>query len=990
MKDMNANDLKKRLRKAALACTSAMTLFSSMLPGTAPFSPVPVSAAEGISVHTTGVNGAYEEMIQYKDADAGHIVYQIDADRFNLKNADLSSFTSSNDNFKMGTSPLIWNLDQMQTSPSIPKGRAIYYAGEMPVAFIDNDNGGIYRSKTIHPTGNCSIRWRNIVRGSDGQMYDLKMTVGIDDLIMYDWVWYYKVYNKDTFFFRREEYIDEIQRLNANVTDDKLLSYPEWFPDYRDVYMPDYWHTEYWPKRTTIVYDWPLQSDSNMNSRFMVTSPVAGFGMHANFTFQVLCHGSDTAAPEGKVLYGVSDLDAWSYGSVKGGQNAYAYYAEGVNLNAGIQNTYVNAVNGLAIYNNNKTYCRDNVTGDATHEGWNTGLTFLGDSTGFSFSSSDSLHASSLFDLPKDNQYSITASVSGMGTISPEGTGSYAENDFACYHIEADTDCIIESIAVDGKTIYRWDRNLTYTDADNRLVILDKGSAGHASAANFLFGRITADHKIQVSFRDEVMEQTWSVTTSCSPAGGGTIDSSIDAIKQGETCTIHYQPSGGWYVDQITADGTTVDADRNPLSYTFTNIRENHTLDVHYASGTVMTLQQKVSKATGGSSSDMNGMVVQPGTELKYTTAYENHTNRTANAVITAPIPAQTTLISVGSNGSSNNGTIRWNVDKISPGAAGEVSFTVRVKDDAASSGIETKSQAEVTIAGSDIFRVTSNTVSNHTPACSLTVSGTAGADSSKTTAALGQAMNYRISVRNTSDTSGTFTIRDKIPEGSSYIDSDGTYADGEVVWTLTLAPGEEREISLSLKAEKPGRYSHTFRVFCDNNPVDSVTMTNDVYAFYVDSALSDSRSSDSNKKLAGVGYLLKDSKGRYYRCDKNGNVSWEEENLATELFSDEDGNVLFSGMSPDTYTLVEKTTPTDYTPVNREITVSVEEGSYEQTVRMSHKRVIKLPSAGGSGILLILIMATGLTVAGFILDRRRKKINSQTIIKDMEKQDEA
>ena len=103
---MKTKDLKKRLRKAALACISAMTLFSSILPGTVPFSPVPVSAAERISVHSTGVSGAYEEMIQYKDADAGHIVYQIDADRFNLKNADLSSFTSSNDNFKMGTSPV--------------------------------------------------------------------------------------------------------------------------------------------------------------------------------------------------------------------------------------------------------------------------------------------------------------------------------------------------------------------------------------------------------------------------------------------------------------------------------------------------------------------------------------------------------------------------------------------------------------------------------------------------------------------------------------------------------------------------------------------------------------------------------------------------------------------------------------------------------------------------------------------------------------------
>lgn len=973
MKDMKTKDLKKRLRKAALACISAMTLFSSILPGTVPFSPVPVSAAEGISVHSTGVSGAYEEMIQYKDADAGHIVYQIDADRFNLKNADLSSFTSSNDNFKMGTSPLIWNLDQMQTSPSIPKGRAIYYAGEMPVAFIDNDNGGIYRSTTIHPTGNCSIRWRNIVRGSDGQMYDLKMTVGIDDLIMYDWVWYYKVYNKDTFFFRREEYIDEIQRLNANVTDDKLLSFPEWFPDYRDIYIPDYWHTEYWPKRTTIVYDWPLQSDSSMKTRSMVTSPVAGFGMHANFTFQVLCHGSDTAAPEGKVLYGISDLDAWSYGRVKGGQNAYAYYAEGVNLNAGIQNTYVNAGNGLAIYNNNKTYCRNNVTGDATHEGWNTGLTFLGNSTGFSFSSSDSLHASSLFDLPKDNQYSITASASGMGTISPEGTNAYAENDFTGYHIEADTDCIIERIAVDGKTIYRWDKNLTYADADNRLVILNYGSAGHASAANFLFGRIMTDHKIQVSFRDEVKEQTWSVTSSCSPAGGGTIDSSINAIKQGESCTIHYQPSGGWYIDQITADGTTVDADRNPLSYTFTDIRENHTLDVHYVNDTVMTLHQKVSDATSGAS-DIHGTTVQPGTELKYTASYKNNTNRTAAAVISAPVPAQTSLISIGNSGSYDNGTIRWNVDKISPGAAGEVSFTVRVKDDAASSGIETKSKAEVTIAGSDIFLVTSNTVSNHTPACSLTISGAAGDDSGKTVEALGQTMNYRISVRNTTDTSETFTIRDRIPEGSVYVDSDGTYANGEVVWTLTLAPGEEREISLSLKAENPGRYSHTFRIFCDNNPVDSVTLTNDVYAFHVDCSLSDSSSSDSSRKLAGVGFLLKDSKGRYYRMDKNGTVSWGEESLAAEQFSDEKGNVTFSGMSPGTYTLVEKTTPSGYTPVNQEITVSVEEGSYEQTVRMPHKSVIQLPSAGGPGILLFLIIAAALTVAGVIIDRKRKR----------------
>ena len=78
--------------------------------------------------------------------------------------------------------------------------------------------------------------------------------------------------------------------------------------------------------------------------------------------------------------------------------------------------------------------------------------------------------------------------------------------------------------------------------------------------------------------------------------------------------------------------------------------------------------------------------------------------------------------------------------------------------------------------------------------------------------------------------------------------------------------------------------------------------------------------------------------------------------------------------MSPGTYTLVEKTTPSGYTPVNQEITVSVEEGSYEQTVRMPHKSVIQLPSAGGPGILLILIIAAALTVAGVIIDRKRKR----------------
>ncbi|MGI6111503.1 MAG: SpaA isopeptide-forming pilin-related protein [Bilifractor sp.] len=963
--------IKKKFRTAMLAGVSAMTLLSSAMPTFTPFRPVPVSAAETISVHNSGVDGAFEEMIQYKNADADHIAYQIDASRFNLKNADVDSFTSSGDTFRLGTSPLIWDMDQMQSFPSIPRGRAIYYAGEMPTAFLDKEDGtSVYHSRTIHPSGNCSIKWRDIVRGSDGRLYDLKMTVGIDDLTMFDWVWYYKVYNKDTYFYRIDDYADDIKRRNANATDDKLLSFPEWFPDYRDTYMPDYWHTEFWPRRTTLVYDWPAQSGAAYQS--MVTSPVSGFGIHTNFTFQVLCPGSDTAAPEGKVLYGISDLDAWSYGKVKGGLNAYKYYAEGVNLNAGIHDTYVNAVNGLTIYNDNQTYCRDDVSGEATHEGWNTGLTFLGDSTGFSFSSSDSLHASSLFDLPKNNPYSITASATGMGTISPEGTTTYAENDFASYRIEASEGYIIESIAVDGHMIYRWDRDSAYTDTYHRLNLQKEGlSAGeHPARADFLFDRIVANHKIQVSFRIEEIEQRANITTTFAPQNGGTVDASLTGIKMGEERTIHYQPAVGWYIDQLRADGKTLDADEYPQSYTFTGISADHTLDVHFSNDPVLTLEQKVSNASKDDTADIQGMTVHYGTEMRYTATYKNTTNRSEDVVITAAIPSQTTLQTVDNKGSSGNGVIRWNIGKISPGTSGEVSFTVRVNDDATASSMESKFNADVTIAGSDVFHITSNTVSNHTPFCALTVADSEENNISGKTASLGQALKYRATLRNTSDVSKTFTIRSMIPEGSVYVASDGTYDKDkkEVTWSADLAPGGEKTVSLSVRAAKPGRYNAVFRVFCDSSLIDAVTAAYDIYVLHVDTF-----SSNSSKKLAGVGFLLKGSNGRYYHIDDSGQVTWVEESLASEQFSDENGKLTFSGIIPGKYTLMAKTVPTDYTPVDQALSVSVKEGSYEQTLQMPHKQIFQLPSAGGPGILLILIIAAALTVAGLLIGKKKK-----------------
>lgn len=63
----------------------------------------------------------------------------------------------------------------------------------------------------------------------------------------------------------------------------------------------------------------------------------------------------------------------------------------------------------------------------------------------------------------------------------------------------------------------------------------------------------------------------------------GTIDDNVYGIKNGENKKISYQPKSGYYLTEIKVDGKRIDISKYVNDYTFTNIKDNHIIEVVYA-----------------------------------------------------------------------------------------------------------------------------------------------------------------------------------------------------------------------------------------------------------------------------------------------------------------------------------------------------------------------------------------------------------------------
>ena len=198
----------------------------------------------------------------------------------------------------------------------------------------------------------------------------------------------------------------------------------------------------------------------------------------------------------------------------------------------------------------------------------------------------------------------------------------------------------------------------------------------------------------------------------------------------------------------------------------------------------------------------IDGMEVDKNDILHYTITYTNADDQAATVTITDTIPAHTAYVdgSADNDGIYESGKLTWTLE-LDAGETETVSFQVKVVD----TKITVVNQA-FALSGDNEYET--NIVRN--PVDEDIVTKNVFADANSTTSIDGKKVEkgdilyYTITYTNADDLAGKVTITDTIPEHTAYVDGSadngGTYADGELTWTLELAAGESKTVSFQVK----------------------------------------------------------------------------------------------------------------------------------------------------------------------------------------------
>ena len=127
-------------------------------------------------------------------------------------------------------------------------------------------------------------------------------------------------------------------------------------------------------------------------------------------------------------------------------------------------------------------------------------------------------------------------------------------------------------------------RTITYTPNDGyelkSVKVDDKDVDITKYPNNYEFKNVKEDHKIEVVYVKKEDPETYKITTQVT---NGKITDSITKIPSGDKRTITYTPNDGYQIKSITVDGKPVTiTDQNKNGYTFTDIKEDHTISVVY------------------------------------------------------------------------------------------------------------------------------------------------------------------------------------------------------------------------------------------------------------------------------------------------------------------------------------------------------------------------------------------------------------------------
>lgn len=149
--------------------------------------------------------------------------------------------------------------------------------------------------------------------------------------------------------------------------------------------------------------------------------------------------------------------------------------------------------------------------------------------------------------------FNLSASATGNGTISPNGTMSILQGNNQTYTITPNYGHDISSLLIDGVSV--------------------------ATTTSYTLSNVQADHTIDVTFAQNPSAPFFNIIAT---AGlHGTISSmGTTTIQQGNNQTYTITPDAGYDITSLTVDGV---ATTTSSTFTFSNINADHTIDATFA-----------------------------------------------------------------------------------------------------------------------------------------------------------------------------------------------------------------------------------------------------------------------------------------------------------------------------------------------------------------------------------------------------------------------
>jgi uncharacterized repeat protein (TIGR01451 family) len=192
---------------------------------------------------------------------------------------------------------------------------------------------------------------------------------------------------------------------------------------------------------------------------------------------------------------------------------------------------------------------------------------------------------------------------------------------------------------------------------------------------------------------------------------------------------------------------------------------------------------------------------VSPGATLTYTLNWSVGGNASAtNAVITDPIPANTTFVSADTGGAFASGTVTWNLGTKNPGDTGAVSVTVTVSNPLSNGTVLTNTGTFDTDQNDPVSDTVTTTVQS-APTLGLTKAA------NPTTVNPNQDIRYTVHWSVAGNSSATAVVlTDPVPTNTAFVsvEDGGTYSatTKTVTWNLgTKQPGEAGDAHFTVRA---------------------------------------------------------------------------------------------------------------------------------------------------------------------------------------------